>query len=284
MKKCLVIYSGLYNTANLCLESQKKYLFDMLDKKNIKYDIYAFIGPSISLKAPGMEYFEGKEKKLSKVFNEDITLDLITECPPHVWKLLEKSIDEEYIKQQFQKFIGNKNFKKFEFQSENVDSYYNFSNCNDTLHTSGCGPFYNQLGFFDSHFYKRSKVVQEGISNESYDFIIQLRPDFLIMKSLDDILDDVLQSDQNFAFIEERIDFFYISNEIFCKKLTKETFQSIIENEDENNTDSLKYIIKNSAWPGSGLHMQQYETELYKKLNISKKRIKVGNKLSINIL
>ena len=67
------------------------------------------------------------------------------------------------------------------------------------MHTSGCGPFYNQLGFFDSHFYKRSKVVQEGISNESYDFIIQLRPDFLIMKSLDDILDDVLQSDQDFA-------------------------------------------------------------------------------------
>lgn len=268
--KCCVIYTGLYSTANICLPSHKEYIYDVLEKNNIDYDVNIFVSPTIKIVDNSceklMEFVTNHKKKLIEIFDDkNISIeDKDIKKVNFFTYQIERPMEVEDMKSKFYNIIKKEKIKEFFFTKVISDKYMS-----EDIHTSN--------GFFKTNFYKRAKIMEEKIDDKNYDFIIHLRPDFLIKKSIDEIIQKVKKLNEDFIFLNWRHDIFYISNKIFCKKLSKESFDKILENENETDITSLKYIIKNGKYP-RGLHMEVYSKELYEKLNIKLESIGIGHK------
>ena len=278
--KCCVIYTGLYNTASITLESHKKHIFDVLEKNKIDYDVNIFVSPCINLKSFTKEVFESKLEKLHKLFEENIDLNSLERVEEGYIKncyMIERFMEVEYMKKGFYNIIKQEKIKEFITCNDVSDTILinDGFNLHDEIHSSN--------GFFKSNFYKRAKIMEEKINDKNYDFIIHLRPDLLITNTINEIIQKVKKLNEDFIFINGRADCMYISNEIICKKLSKENFDKILINEVDTDIKSLKYIIKNGKFPGI-FHMEVYTRELYEKLNIKLEPIYIGSKMDVDRL
>ena len=264
--KIAILYNGLFNTFKMCKDSHKKYIFEYLDQKNIDYDVYINISGVMVLKwmesssnSIKIWNFREKRKELEHLFETSILENDVIQ--DGTWQILKKDISEENVKQNFYQILAKEKIKSFKIENWKVGEL------RENLH------FFNH--FPNTRFFKRINNLKIQINNESYSHFINLRPDFRISQSID--FDKLFNTEQDFIYISQRIDYLTVSNRMVSDIFTEKNINLI------NNDTSIINLEKNSIYKNN-IHFEICYPEIFKKLNILLLTFLAGRKLDFRDL